>query len=244
MVNYYDEFCKSILTLDDKVQNATILKGPIKKLGFAKKKEFNSIKEDVIEILYHHILIKDGFDQALNEELGTVSWSLQVRGNTKLITVGINGMFVLVMTEPDANHDKIVDKISRLYQNVFVNVIDFIYGEKMQGRKSDETIFVIDTNGKVTDCNNAFANLMETDKELIIGRSIFDLVADESLSDAYETFPTISERKVITDWKGSFKGKKQPFPVELDMMAVHDDYDTVKEVFVILKNTPIIYQSS
>jgi PAS domain S-box-containing protein len=81
----------------------------------------------------------------------------------------------------------------------------------------------IDLNGIIHDCNHAYANALGYSKKEIIGKSIFDHVAEKSTDNLKETFHTWKDKGKVGETLLWFKRKDGTvFPVMLSAVSIYD----------------------
>ena len=82
----------------------------------------------------------------------------------------------------------------------------------------------ISEDGIIMDCNNAYANSLGYSKEEVIGRTIFEHTAEQSLAALHDSFETWKERGIVTGREIWFKRKDgSTFPALLNATNLYDD---------------------
>ena len=82
----------------------------------------------------------------------------------------------------------------------------------------------INDEGIIMDCNNAYANSLGYSKEEIIGKTIFEHAAEQSIAAIHDSFETWKERGSVTSREIWFKRKDGSiFPALLNATNLYDD---------------------
>ncbi|MGI0022934.1 MAG: two-component system sensor histidine kinase NtrB, partial [Nitrososphaeraceae archaeon] len=82
----------------------------------------------------------------------------------------------------------------------------------------------INEEGIIMDCNNSYANSLGYSKEEIIGKTIFEHTAEQSIAALHDSFETWRERGAVTSREIWFKRKDGSiFPALLNATNLYDD---------------------
>jgi PAS domain S-box-containing protein len=102
----------------------------------------------------------------------------------------------------------------------------------------------IDINGKILNCNKSYANTLGYTKDEIIGKSIFDHIAKNSLSDIIDSFVTWREEGHVENREMWFKRKDgTSFPVLLSATPLYDDDGNLIGSNTVIRNMSEIYST-
>ncbi len=102
----------------------------------------------------------------------------------------------------------------------------------------------IDINGKIINCNKSYANTLGYTKDEIIGKSIFEHIAKESLKDIIDSFTTWRKEGHVENREMWFKRKDgSTFPVLLSATPLYDDDGNLIGSNTVIRNMSEIYKT-
>ncbi|MGI0102244.1 MAG: hypothetical protein ACREA7_06575 [Nitrosotalea sp.] len=106
--------CVQILGLDDSVRFVGRIKDR-KLISFARRPNTTPLLEEELSNMAHYqASVKASWEDMFNEALGKTNWMMTSKEKVKLITLFLDDGLLILSTEPNSNHDAILQKIKRL----------------------------------------------------------------------------------------------------------------------------------
>ena len=94
--------------------------------------------------------------------------------------------------------------------------------------ESPDLYRTINTDGIIVACNKSYAKSLGYSKKEVIGKSIFEHVAEESLLELRESFDTWKEKGTVCNMEISLRGKDgSAFPVLLSAINLYDENENL-----------------
>ena len=72
------------------------------------------LDEELSNMAHYQASVKASWDEIFNEKLGKTNWMITSKEKVKLITLFLDDGLLILSTEPDAEHDEIIQKIKNL----------------------------------------------------------------------------------------------------------------------------------
>ena len=72
------------------------------------------LDEELSNMVHYQASVKASWDEMFNEKLGKTNWMITSKEKVKLITLFLDDGLLILSTNPDSNHDEIIDKIKNL----------------------------------------------------------------------------------------------------------------------------------
>jgi hypothetical protein len=72
------------------------------------------LDEELSNMVHYQASVKASWDEMFNEKLGKTNWMITSKERVKLITLFLDDGLLILSTEPDSEHDKIIQKIKNL----------------------------------------------------------------------------------------------------------------------------------
>lgn len=103
-----------ILGLDNSVRFVGRIKDR-KLISFARHPTSTPLLDDELSNMAHYqASIKASWEDMFNEALGKTNWMITSKEKVKLITLFLDDGLLILSTEPNSNHDAIIEKIKNL----------------------------------------------------------------------------------------------------------------------------------
>ena len=103
-----------VLGLDNSVRFVGRIKDR-KLISFARSPESNPLLDEELSSMAHYqASIKASWEDMFNESLGKTNWMITSKEKVKLITLFLDDGLLILSTEPNSNHDAIIEKIKHL----------------------------------------------------------------------------------------------------------------------------------
>ncbi len=106
--------CLQILNLDENVRFVGIVKYN-KLVSFAKRKDWYEITNEISGVV-HHQASKEILQCEMGEDddLGITNWMITSKEFVKMMTIFLENGMLIISSEPNADHDSIINKIKTL----------------------------------------------------------------------------------------------------------------------------------
>lgn len=106
--------CLQILNLDENVRFVGIVKYN-KLVSFAKRKDWYEITNEISGVV-HHQASKEILQCEMSEDddLGITNWMITSKEFVKMMTIFLENGMLIISSEPNADHDSIINKIKTL----------------------------------------------------------------------------------------------------------------------------------
>jgi len=106
--------CLQILNLDENVRFVGIVKCN-KLVSFAKRKDWYEITNEISSAV-HHQASKEILQCEMSEDddLGITNWMITSKEFVKMLTIFLEDSMLIISSEPNADHDSIINKIKTL----------------------------------------------------------------------------------------------------------------------------------
>ncbi|MBI5146394.1 MAG: hypothetical protein HZA84_04150 [Thaumarchaeota archaeon] len=106
--------CLQILNLDENVRFVGIVKYN-KLVSFAKRKDWYEITNEISGVV-HHQASKEILQCEMGEDddLGITNWMITSKEFVKMMTIFLEDSMLIISSEPNADHDSIINKIKTL----------------------------------------------------------------------------------------------------------------------------------
>jgi hypothetical protein len=72
------------------------------------------LDEELSNMVHYQASVKASWDEMFNEALGKTNWMITSKEKVKLITLFLDDGLLILSTEPDSEHDEIIQKIKNL----------------------------------------------------------------------------------------------------------------------------------
>ena len=103
-----------ILKLDDSIRFVGRIKDR-KLITFARKLNAAPLlDEELSNMVHYQASVKASWDEMFNEKLGKTNWMITSKEKVKLITLFLDDGLLILSTEPESEHDMIIQKIKNL----------------------------------------------------------------------------------------------------------------------------------
>jgi hypothetical protein len=103
-----------ILGLDKSVRFVGRIKDR-KLISFARSPESTPMLDEELSSMAHYqASIKASWEDMFNEALGKTNWMITSKEKVKLITLFLDDGLLILSTDPNSNHDAIIEKIKHL----------------------------------------------------------------------------------------------------------------------------------
>ncbi|MHB8603334.1 MAG: hypothetical protein ACYC6W_01990 [Nitrosotalea sp.] len=103
-----------ILNLDSTIRFVGRIKDR-KLITFARKVTATPLlDEELSNMVHYQASVKASWDEMFNEKLGKTNWMITSKERVKLITLFLDDGLLILSTEPDSEHDEIIQKIKNL----------------------------------------------------------------------------------------------------------------------------------
>ncbi len=103
-----------ILKLDDSIRFVGRIKDR-KLITFARKQTAAPLlDEELSNMVHYQASVKASWDEMFNEKLGKTNWMITSKEKVKLITLFLDDGLLILSTEPESEHDIIIQKIKNL----------------------------------------------------------------------------------------------------------------------------------
>lgn len=103
-----------ILKLDDSIRFVGRIKDR-KLITFARKQTAAPLlDEELSNMVHYQASVKASWDEMFNEKLGKTNWMITSKEKVKLITLFLDDGLLILSTEPESEHDMIIQKIKNL----------------------------------------------------------------------------------------------------------------------------------
>ena len=106
--------CMQILGIDRSVRFVGRIKDR-KLISFARSPDATPLLDEELSSMAHYqASIKASWEDMFNETLGKTNWMITSKEKVKLITLFLDDGLLILSTEPNSNHDMIIQKIKSL----------------------------------------------------------------------------------------------------------------------------------
>ena len=103
-----------ILKFDDSIRFVGRIKDR-KLITFARKLNAAPLLDEELSNMAHYqASVKASWDEMFNEKLGKTNWMITSKEKVKLITLFLDDGLLILSTEPESEHDIIIQKIKNL----------------------------------------------------------------------------------------------------------------------------------
>ena len=103
-----------ILNLDNTIRFVGRIKDR-KLITFARKVNAAPLlDEELSNMVHYQASVKASWDEMFNESLGKTNWMITSKEKVKLITLFLDDGLLILSTEPDSDHDGVIQKIKNL----------------------------------------------------------------------------------------------------------------------------------
>lgn len=103
-----------ILKLDDSIRFVGRIKDR-KLITFARNQSAAPLLDEELSNMAHYqASVKASWDEMFNEKLGKTNWMITSKEKVKLITLFLDDGLLILSTEPESEHDMIIQKIKNL----------------------------------------------------------------------------------------------------------------------------------
>ena len=103
-----------ILKLDDSIRFVGRIKDR-KLITFARKQNAAALlDEELSNMVHYQASVKASWDEMFNEKLGKTNWMITSKEKVKLITLFLDDGLLILSTEPESEHDMIIQQIKNL----------------------------------------------------------------------------------------------------------------------------------
>jgi hypothetical protein len=72
------------------------------------------LDEELSNMVHYQASVKASWDEMFNEKLGKTNWMITSKERVKLITLFLDDGLLILSTEPESEHDVIIQKIKNL----------------------------------------------------------------------------------------------------------------------------------
>ncbi|MDE1814417.1 MAG: hypothetical protein KGH87_00185 [Thaumarchaeota archaeon] len=72
------------------------------------------LDEELSNMVHYQASVKASWDEMFNEKLGKTNWMITSKEKVKLITLFLDDGLLILSTEPESQHDGIIQKIKNL----------------------------------------------------------------------------------------------------------------------------------
>lgn len=72
------------------------------------------LDEELSNMVHYQASVKASWDEMFNEKLGKTNWMITSKERVKLITLFLDDGLLILSTEPESEHDMIIQKIKNL----------------------------------------------------------------------------------------------------------------------------------
>ncbi|MDE1765181.1 MAG: hypothetical protein KGI27_02785 [Thaumarchaeota archaeon] len=106
--------CMQILGLDNSVRFVGRIKDR-KLISFARRSNTASLlDEELSNMVHYQASVKASWEDMFNVELGKTNWMITSKEKVKLVTLFLDDGLLILSTEPNSDHDAIIEKIKNL----------------------------------------------------------------------------------------------------------------------------------
>lgn len=103
-----------ILKLDASIRFVGRIKDR-KLVTFARNKNAAPLlDEELSNMVHYQASVKASWDEMFNEKLGKTNWMITSKEKVKLITLFLDDGLLILSTEPESEHDEIIQKIKTM----------------------------------------------------------------------------------------------------------------------------------
>jgi hypothetical protein len=103
-----------ILNLDDDIRFVGRIKNR-KLITFVRKPTATALLDEELSNMAHYqASIKASWDEMFNEKLGKTNWMITSKEKVKLITLFLDDGLLILSTQPESDHDYIINQIKNL----------------------------------------------------------------------------------------------------------------------------------
>ncbi len=103
-----------VLELDNSVRFVGRIKDR-KLISFARRSNTDPLLDEELSNMAHYqASVKASWEDMFNDSLGKTNWMMTSKEKVKLITLFLDDGLLILSTEPDSNHDAIIEKIKSL----------------------------------------------------------------------------------------------------------------------------------
>jgi hypothetical protein len=86
-----------------------------KLISFARRPNASPLlDEELSNMVHYQASVKASWDEMFNEKLGKTNWMITSKEKVKLITLFLDDGLLILSTEPDSEHDNIIQEIKNL----------------------------------------------------------------------------------------------------------------------------------
>lgn len=108
----YKDSCKEILELDGTIRFVGKIQSG-KVVSFVRR--YNPLLDDEFSNMAHYqASLKASMEEMFDGQLGKTDWMITTKEQIKLITIFLDDGLLILSTEPECNHDQLIDQIKRL----------------------------------------------------------------------------------------------------------------------------------
>jgi hypothetical protein len=72
------------------------------------------LDEELSNMVHYQASVKASWDEMFNEKLGKTNWMITSKEKVKLITLFLDDGLLILSTEPESEHDEIIQKIKNM----------------------------------------------------------------------------------------------------------------------------------
>jgi len=114
LINSIKATCSKVLEIDENIRFVGRIKDR-KLLSFVRRKDSKPLLSDELANLSHYqISVKMNMERMFDEALGMTNWMITSKDKVKLITVFLDDGLLILSTEPEADHDYIIEEIQKM----------------------------------------------------------------------------------------------------------------------------------
>lgn len=110
----YKNVCNTIIDLDESIRFVGRI---IERKVIAFTRRTNSmplLDEELGNMAHYQASVKASLEEMFDESLGPTNWMITSKEKVKLITIFPEDGLLILSTEPNSNHDEIINKIKQL----------------------------------------------------------------------------------------------------------------------------------
>ncbi len=104
--------CTSILNLDQTIRFVGMIKEG-KVVSFVRRRS-PLLDDELGNMAHYQASLKAGMEEMFDGPLGKTNWMITSKEGVKLITIFLNDELLILSTEPNCDHDSVINKINKL----------------------------------------------------------------------------------------------------------------------------------
>ena len=114
IINSVKVTCSKIIQIDEDIRFVGRIKDR-KLLSFVRRADSKPLlNEELSNLSHYQVSVKANMEKMFDETLGATNWMITSKEKVKLITIFLDDGSLILSTEPDADHDKIIEEIQKM----------------------------------------------------------------------------------------------------------------------------------